>query len=271
MGLAQSGLTQTGSNNNRPTPMRNTNTASSPIDESLNQQELAMAKLVSELKSSGKLGEFYQARKDELLNNVLSEHSDTFQKIYGDLGRASASTNNAMYYYVRNNDLNTLETAIVNKSGMEAKSAQHDSQLAKRQFELNEWSANNKLDTLFVFQMILIALAVTGPIIYLNHRGLIPTTLVTVVLSIIYIAILLTIIIRAKYTNDTRDKRYWNRRIFANMGGPPFTVPTCMSPEGVAIAMNNLGNTISSEAQSIENSATGAINSVGNMFSNFGK
>lgn len=234
----------------------------SPIDESLRQQELAMAKLISDLRNNNKLGEFYAARKDELLSNVLNEHSDTFQKVYGDVGRASAAANNAMYYYVRNKDLNTLETAIVNKSGNEAKAATHDSQLAKRQYEINEWTANNKLDTLFVFQMILIALAVTGPMIYLNRANIIPMTVVTVVLGLVYLAILFTIVVRAQYTNYSRDKRYWNRRVFKNMGGPPFTIPTCITPEGIAGALDDLGNSIATEYQNVQDRASGAIQSV---------
>lgn len=234
-------------------------TASSPIDESLRQQELAMARLVSDLRNNNKLGEFYAARKSELLGSVLNEHSDTFQKIYGDLGRASAANNNAMYYYVRNKDLNTLEEAIVNKSGSEAKAATHDSQLAKRQFEVNEWTANNKLDTLFVFQMILIALAVTGPMIYLNRMNIIPMTVITVVLGLVYLAILFTIVVRAQYTNYSRDKRYWNRRVFKNMGGPPFTTPTCITPEGIAGSLDQLGDSIATQYESLGNRASATI------------
>jgi hypothetical protein len=47
------------------------------------------------------------------------------------------------------------------------------------------------------------------------------------------LAIALTFAVRYQYTDRTRDLRFWNRRRFAQMGGPP-TPPTCESVQGLA-------------------------------------
>jgi len=99
---------------------------------------------------------------------------------------------------------------------------------AQRQYEINEWTSNNKLDTLFFYQLLLITLTITAPLLYLNKNGLLPSTAFYGVVGMLGIAVVLTLLIRYQYTNGARDLRYWNRRRFAQMGGPPTPI-TCES------------------------------------------
>jgi hypothetical protein len=96
----------------------------------------------------------------------------------------------------------------------------------ERQYEINEWTSNNKLDTLFFYQLLLITLTLMAPLLYLQKNGIIPSTAFYGITGILAIAVVLTLIVRAQYTYGTRDLRYWNRRRFASMGGPP-TATTC--------------------------------------------
>jgi hypothetical protein len=95
---------------------------------------------------------------------------------------------------------------------------------AKRQYEINEWTSNNKLDTLFFYQLLLITLTITAPLLYLNKKGLLPSAAFYGIVCILGIAVVLTLLIRYQYTVGARDLRYWNRRRFAQMGGPPTSV-----------------------------------------------
>jgi len=95
---------------------------------------------------------------------------------------------------------------------------------AKRQYEINEWTSNNKLDTLFFYQLLLITLTITAPLLYLNKNGLLPSAAFYGITGVLGIAVVLTLLIRYQYTIGARDLRYWNRRRFADMGGPPTTV-----------------------------------------------
>ena len=97
---------------------------------------------------------------------------------------------------------------------------------AKRQYEINEWTSNNKLDTLFFYQVLLICLTITAPLLYLNKNGMLPSAAFYGIVGVLGIAVVLTLLIRYQYTVGSRDLRYWNRRRFAQMGGPP-TAVTC--------------------------------------------
>ena len=152
--------------------------------------------------------------------------------MYGDFTRASDGTSNILYYHTRNKDLDKTQQAVLDKTTSDANAIMFDSQNAKRQFEMNEWTANNKLDTLFFFQLLLITLTLMTPLLYMSKIGLIPNTVYYGVSMLIGIAVVLTLLVRAQYTMNTRDTRYWNRRKFAQMGGPPTTV-TCDALSGL--------------------------------------
>ncbi len=204
------------------------------ITDALKLQDIELANSINNLKNDPvKLGEFINARKAQLYNTVTKEHSDNFEKVYGDLGRATDTTKNILYYHVRNKDLDRTQEAILSRAASDADNATYDSQVAKRQFEINEWTSSNKLDTLFFFQLLFIGLTLLAPLLYMSRTGMIPNGVFYGVSLLIVIALVLTVAVRAQYTEKTRDLRFWNRRRFQQMGGPP-TPPTCESIQGLA-------------------------------------
>jgi len=195
----------------------------------LDLQDTQLANAMSELSSNpAKLNSFISQRKSDVYNSVSKEHSDNFQKVYGDLTRASDGTSNILYYHTRNKDLDNTQQAVFDKTQSEANAILTDSQNSKRQFQINEWTSSNKMDTLFFFQLLLIVLTLMAPLLYANKIGMIPQTVYYGVSGLIGIAVVLTLIVRAQYTGYSRDNRFWNRRNFAKMGGPPTTM-TCES------------------------------------------
>lgn len=81
-----------------------------------------------------------------------------------------------------------------------------------RQGEINEWQAQNKLDTLFFLQASFLYFTLVVVTIFLRQYGVLPNSIVwtiNVLFGIILIGILWN---RASYTYNSRDKRYWNRR-----------------------------------------------------------
>jgi hypothetical protein len=218
----------------------------------LNLQDTELANAMSELSSDpAKLNTFIRQRKSDVYNAVTKEHSDSFKKVYGDFTRASDGTSNILSYHTRNKDLDKTQEAVLDKATLDANAISFDSQNAKRQFEMNEWTANNKLDTLFFFQLLLITLTLMAPLLYMSKIGLIPSTVYYGVSVLIGIAVVLTLLVRAQYTMSTRDTRYWNRRKFAQMGGPPTTI-TCD-------ALTGLGDEAIAAYASVQSGAQGAI------------
>lgn len=86
--------------------------------------------------------------------------------------------------------------------------------LATRQIEINEWAYEDKMDTLFVFQVVFIGLLLVTILFYLKDVGIFPSSFVWYIIFILALIIGIIIINRASFTARRRDKRYWNRRRF---------------------------------------------------------
>ena len=197
------------------------------ISQVLQLQDIELANSMAGLKqNSAKLANYISSRKANLYNQVVQEHSDTFQKTYGDMVRSNDTINNTMYYFVRNKDLDKLQSAVLGRAQQEAEAASFDAQTGKRQVEVNEWTSGNKQDTLFFLQLMLISFTSLAVLLYLQRLGVIPLSVFTGISTLLSIAVILTLIVRAQYTNKTRDNKYWNRRRFQQMGGPP-AAPSC--------------------------------------------
>ena len=100
---------------------------------------------------------------------------------------------------------------------METPITKYNSDLATRQFQINEWHFRNKMETLFVFQIIFIALTFMAVLTYLHTIGLINIYLLGLIAVVILFLLAIMIANRAAYTDKVRDKRFWNRRQFGYM------------------------------------------------------
>lgn len=203
-------------------------------------QDIELAKALASInaRNNTTVTNYLREQRDKLRNQVAKDHSDTFATSYTYMVNSANTIKNIMYYNQRNKDLYDTQNAILTRATDDAQGLQRDNQTSKRQFEINEWTANNKLDTLFVLQLIFIGLTILAPLLYLTRIGFMPYTAYYGVSVLVLIAIILTFVVRYQYTNNTRDLRYWNRRRFARQGGPP-TPPTC---EQVAAASQDLLN-----------------------------
>ena len=236
------------------------------IQDVLQLQDVQLANAMNTLRADpAKLNQFITDRKSDLYNTVTKEHSDNFQKVFGDLTRASNTTKNILYYHVRNKDLDSLQSQVYENAKGNADAAMMNSQNAKRQVEMNEWSAENKRDTLFVLQLTFIVLTVTAPLLYVQRAGLLPSSVFYGIMSLLVLAVILTIAVRIQYTEKTRDQRFWNRRRFAQMGGPP-VLPTCDEVKGLyqrgVNAVTNVDDSMESNLNDVQSRLANASNTL---------
>lgn len=189
------------------------------ITDTNTQQAIELATALAQIQGSGStaLNAFSASQRENLMNIIMREHSDTAVENVGELVSTQDSLNNLMYYYSRNNDVNSIQSSILDRATSEAQGSVRDSQISKRQFEINEWTASNKAETLFMMQLLLIAVTFTVFMLFLNRMGVIPTSVFTLITSLVFIAFILTFVIRYQYTNYLRDGRYWNRKNYGKM------------------------------------------------------
>ena len=81
-----------------------------------------------------------------------------------------------------------------------------------RQGEINEWQAQNKLDTLFFLQTTFLFFTLVIFLIFLRHYDIVTKRSLWVIISTFTLILVGILFNRASYTNNSRDKRYWNRR-----------------------------------------------------------
>jgi hypothetical protein len=196
------------------------------IDQAINFtqmfQDVELSHALQKLRQDPQaLQRFLQESQDKLYKEVTTQKDDTFQKVYGDLERAS-DTERAVYYYnQRNQDLNRLQEQVYNAQKGSADAVLHDRDLAKRQYEINQWSSGNKLDTLFIYSQLFIILCTFALLLYIWQNGILSKTIISVLILVLLLIFIFTIVNRAQFTNFLRDGRFWNRRKFPTYQGIP--------------------------------------------------
>jgi hypothetical protein len=93
-------------------------------------------------------------------------------------------------------------------------SVEYNSQLATRQTEINEWSYHNKMDTLFVFQLLFISMLIICILMMFSYQGIIGRHFVGYTFGLLVLIDILVIINRSMYTNNIRDKHLWDKVLF---------------------------------------------------------
>jgi len=90
----------------------------------------------------------------------------------------------------------------------------YNTDLANRQVQVNEWAYGNKMDTLFVFQLLFITLMFTTILMVLKGQGFLNAAFVWYTMGLLMLLIVMIIINRSMYTNTKRDSRSWNKKHF---------------------------------------------------------
>lgn len=101
-----------------------------------------------------------------------------------------------------------------------------DDDLIQRQYEINEWSNANKLDTLFFMQILFICLTFISTMLFLKTHGFITPYIFKILAILAGIIACGTLVLRARYTSVVRDTKYWHRSRFPSEPNPFPTVTT---------------------------------------------
>jgi hypothetical protein len=218
------------------------------INFTKNYQDVELASAIGELKKNpGQLQRFLQSQQDHVYSDIVKQKDSTFQKVYGDLDRATKVQEAVLMYQKRTEDLSKIQQQVYDNQQTSATAVIQDKDLAGRKQEMNEWTVNNKNDTLFVMSSLFIMtsglLLLTG----LWRMGII-SSYVWVFLGLPLIIIFIMIVVnRSQYTDNLRNKRYWNKQIFEGKYGK---IPVPLCPNLVS-DIQNLGTNIQSGARNV--------------------
>jgi hypothetical protein len=225
------------------------------IDYTKTFQDVELATAVGQLKQNpAQLQQFLQGQQDKIYSDVIKQKDSTFQKVYGDLNRATQAQGAILTLDKRNQELADIHQQIYNNQKNSATAITDDKNIAARKYEMNQWSVSNKNDTLFVYSMLFIVLCALIFLTALWRLNIISASLCAAIYAPIIIIFILTVIIRYNYTSVFRDKRYWNRNTFNDKYGkipapicpqqpqpvPPQPAPPQPQPSDINIKINQL-------------------------------
>lgn len=161
---------------------------------------------------------YLSGQATNLQSTLTGKFADSF-------GQSLASTQNTARnfdimtnYTTQSNNLNTVVRDLEGTQSFNLSTAKRNADTAQRNQEIKEWYYNNKLDTLFVFQLIFISLCFLAAIAFAAKMGFISNALVGILIGIEIVVMILLISNRAIYTDKVRNKRYWNKRIYGVVG-----------------------------------------------------
>lgn len=215
-------------------------------------QDVELATAVGQLKQNpAQLQQFLQGQQGKIYEDVVKQKDTTFQKVYGDLNRASQAQEAILMLDKRNQELVEITQQIYNNQTGQAGAVTDDKNLSNRKYEMNQWSVGNKNDTLFVFSSLFILLSTLTLLTVLWRMGLLGGGAVGGLAAILIIIFVLIIIYRSNFTNVWRDNRYWNRVSFGKYGKP--IAPLC--PDVLSGIESGIG--------SLESDVKGGISSAG--------
>jgi len=161
---------------------------------------------------------YLQGNAATLQDKMESNFNDSFGTSYKSSTDAARNFDILSDYSIQSNNLNTVVGDLANQTTSNINTANNNSDTAARTREIKEWYYNNKLDTLFVFQLIFISLCILAVLAYLSKIDIISMAVLGMSVGALLVIIILLISNRAVYTDMVRDKRYWSKRKYGVVG-----------------------------------------------------
>ena len=240
--------------------------------EAIQSQQLERLNMTAALKADPGMFKQYQKTK---INQILGQAADaktaTFQKAQEELNRSLNAQQNASLTANSTLNMGTMTDAILKNNEAVESAIEHDKLLSKRQFEINEWSNYNKLDTLFYLQLFFMCTLMAAIIMYLAKSNVVSMGFAAIMYGLLGLILVIVGVARYYYTANTRDHKFWHRRYFpaapdpgkgSGDNCPTFNVHIPFE-ERVVGALNSASDTILDCTSELVGATTGALDQFG--------
>jgi hypothetical protein len=191
--------------------------------------------LLSDMELQAYLASLSESQKTEFvgsnvvgaIDSVKAQKSSKFNDLFDQMLGADNNITSAAYYIGRTRDLTDFAKDVDDLMVKQLNVTDINTGLAHRQHEINDWANFNKLDTLYIMQILFVSLSFVGILAYLLSTGTIAHPLFAFLCYSIAAVSILMLIIRWRYTNVGRDGRYWHKARFPRQQGGVNMAPTC--------------------------------------------
>jgi hypothetical protein len=144
-----------------------------------------------------------------LIQNINTAETNNFLQT---LNSAEGASNNSLTYGVLLSRNKTIDDIAKDMTAQNLQATNGSKDTYSRQAEINEWQAQNKLDTLFFLQLTFLFFTLMVFLLFLRQYGAMTNGMLWMVGGFCLLLLIGTLWNRASYTMNSRDKRYWNRR-----------------------------------------------------------
>jgi len=149
------------------------------------------------------------------------------------MARLMDMDHNSLVALGRTQDLANTQDQIITTQRNETSAITSNEQLARRQVEINNYYYENKRETLFLLQLILLIMLTVTVILSLRSYGYITQDASDYILLFVIIVGGATWLYRWYYTTTIRDPKFWNRRTFEQDGSlAPPSGEICIGADG---------------------------------------
>jgi maltodextrin utilization protein YvdJ len=153
----------------------------------------------------------YNAYVNEKSDRILSETVDTkraaFVKMSGDMARMVDMDHNSIAALNRTNDLMMTQKHIISEQERQVSSKEVNKDMTRRQVEINNWYYENKRETLFVLQLLLLVVLTLVVVLGCTSYGWITQTAADYLMGFVIVVGACTWMYRYYYTTAIRDPR----------------------------------------------------------------
>ena len=170
--------------------------------------------------STSDLQAYQDANKEKLISRLTNDMANSFNAGLRTATGSAVNYDILSNYVIQSKNLDTTMGELAGQNSKNTNIAEGNAATNSRVREIKEWYYNNKLDTLFVFQLIFISVCFLAVLAFLIKLGFINSGVFGICVGIAIVVMILLIANRAVYTDKVRDKRYWSKRNYGIVGSP---------------------------------------------------
>jgi hypothetical protein len=180
-----------------------------------------------------KYSNYVQGKTTRILSETVDARRAAFTKAAGDMARLMDMDHNSLVALGRTQDLANTQDQIITTQRSEERNITSNEQLARRQVEINNYYYENKRETLFLLQLVLLIMLTVTVILSLTSYGFITQDASDYILLAVVLVGGATWLYRWYYTTTIRDPKFWNRRTFEQDGSlAPPSGEICIGADG---------------------------------------
>lgn len=182
-------------------------------------QDIEKVQFLQSLQSDpAKYAAYVQEKSGRILTEVVDTKRASFVKAAGTMAQQMDMDHNSLAALDQARGMNAMEDHLIAEQSGRRDSIKADTDNTRRQVEINNWYYENKRETLFVLQLVLLVMLTVTVILTLAHMGYLPQAGADYLMLFVIVVGAGTWLYRWYYTTYIRDRRFWSRRMFSEDG-----------------------------------------------------